>query len=209
MKAFDFIEIFILLTYLSLFIEIIVFPVPSVASSFQLIIRKKSLPDPFLYTRVQNLNFWWKIILLALPSLLSAIAYCVPLILIALSKLSASLIYKTEKIEFIIAAIFLILTGRTISLYSVMNIRRNNRQTGNSFDLKTGNIFSFSRNPILFGLYITFIGMIILFPKWFMILAFAFFIVHMHFRILIEESFLKFKFGEKYSTYSKKTKRYF
>ncbi len=208
MKAFDLIEIFIILTYLSLFIEIIVFPVPSVASSFQLILRKKSLPDPFLYTRVQNLNFWWKIILLALPSLLSAIAYCVPLVLIALSKFSTNLIYKTEKIELIIVAIFLILAGRIVSLYSVMNIRRNNKQKGNSFDLKTGNIFSFSRNPILFGLYISFIGMIILFPKWFMIMAFGYFIVHMHFRIIIEESFLKFKFGEKYTIYSEKTKRY-
>ena len=205
----DVIEILIIVTYVSLLIEIIVFPVPSVASSFQLIIRKKSLPNKFLYNKVQNLNLWQKIILLAFPSLLSVIAYCIPLILIMISKFSDVSFEKTEKTELILIAFLLILTGRIVSLFSVMKIRRYNRQKGKSFDLKTSNIFSISRNPILFGLYISFIGMIILFPKWIMFLAFVYYVVHMHFRILIEESFLKFKFGNKYVNYQNQTKRYF
>lgn len=202
-------EIIVILTYVSVLIEIIVFPVPSVASSFQLILREKSLPSEFLFNKVQKLNLWQKILLLAFPSLLSVIAFCTPLILIVISKFSDVSIDKTEKTELIIIAFLLILTGRIISLYSVMNIRKNNHQKGQSFDLKTSNIFSFSRNPILLGLYISFIGMIILFPKWVMLLAFGYYVVHMHFRILIEESFLKYKFGNKYEKYQYQTKRYF
>ena len=204
----DLTDILIILTYLSFLIEIIVCPVPSVASSFQLIVRNKSLPNEFLYTRIQNLKILQKIVLLAIPSLLGLIAYCVPLILIAVSKFSDDVIYKTDKIELIVTAFLLIFSGRIISLYSVTKIRLNNRQAGKSFDLKTKNIFSVSRNPILFGLYVSFIGMIIIFPYLYMIIAFVYFFAHMHFRILIEESFLKYKFGDKYSDYREKTKRY-
>ena len=205
---FDITEIVIILTYLSILTEILVFPVPSVASSFQLITCKRSLPDEFLYTKLQNLTLWQKIVLLVLPSLLSIVAYCIPLILVILSKFSNILIYKTVKIEFIIIAFLFILTGRVISLFSVLNIRKNNRQAGKSFELKTGKLFSFSRNPILFGMYLSYIGMIFLFPYYYMLIAFGFYVIHMHFRIRIEESFLKYKFGDKYIRYQEKTKRY-
>ncbi len=205
----DLTEILIILTYASMLLEIVVFPVPSVASSFQLILRSKQLPNEMLYTRIQNLNLWQKIIILLLPTCLSIIAYCVPLILIFISKFSSVLIDKTENAKLLIAAYFIIICGRIISLYSVMKIRRNNRQVGKSFELKTGNIFSVSRNPILFGMYVSFIGMIILFPIWFMFIAFGYYFAHMHFRILIEESFLKNKFGERYTQYRQQTKRYF
>jgi len=208
MILLDFTEIFIILTYISVLIEIIVFPVPSVASSYQLLIEKKLLPDDLFYTRIQNLKSLQKIILLALPTLLSVIAYCAPLILIITSNFSNFLVDKTEKTGLIIIAFLLIIMGRIISMYSVINLRRNNRQIGMSFELKTGNIFSISRNPILLGMYISYIGMIILFPNLFMLLAFTYFIIHMHFRILVEESFLEFKFGDKYVNYKKQIKRY-
>lgn len=204
----DFTEIIVIITYLSFLVEIIVFPVPSVASSYQLILKRKSVAHDFLYTKVQNMNLLQKLVLLGIPTLLSIIAYCVPLILIAISKFTEGVVDKTESIEFVILAFILILSGRVISLYSVMKIRRNNRQQGNSFELKTRSIFSVSRNPILFGMYVSFIGMIILFPRFYMIIAFAYYVAHMHFRILIEESFLKYKFGDKYSAYQEKTKRY-
>lgn len=208
MILLDFTEIFIILTYISVLIEIIVFPVPSVASSYQLLIEKKLLPDDLFYTRIQNLKSIQKIILLVLPTLLSVIAYLAPLILIITSNFSNFLVDKTEKTGLIIIAFLLIIMGRIISMYSVINLRRNNRQIGMSFELKTGNIFSISRNPILLGMYISYIGMIILFPNLFMLLAFAYFIIHMHFRILVEESFLEFKFGDKYVNYKKQIKRY-
>jgi protein-S-isoprenylcysteine O-methyltransferase Ste14 len=201
-------EILVILTYISILGEIIVFPVPSMASSYNLILKMKPAPNDSLYTKVQNLNLWQKIISLALPTLLSVTAYCVPLILILISKFTDDLAYKTERLEFIVIAFILIITGRIISLYSVFKIRRNNRQVGNSFELKTQSIFSISRNPILFGMYVTFVGMIILFPRFYMLIAFAYYVVHMHFRILIEESFLKYRFGAKYTDYQEKTKRY-
>ena len=204
----DLTEILVILTYMSMLVEIIVFPIPSVASSYQLILKRKLVPQDFLYTKVQNMNFWQKLAVLALPTLLSIIAYCIPLILVVISKFTNDLVYKTERLEFLVIAFILIITGRIISLYSVIEIRRNNRQVGNNFELKTQSIFSLSRNPILFGMYVSFIGMIILFPHFYMIIAFAFYVAHMHFRILIEESFLKYKFGNKYFDYQKKTKRY-
>src|SRR5665647_726765 len=102
MILLDFTEIFIILTYISVLIEIIVFPVPSVASSYQLLIEKKLLPDDLLYTRIQNLKSIQKIILLALPTLLSVITYCAPLILIITSNFSNILVDKTGKTGLII-----------------------------------------------------------------------------------------------------------
>jgi protein-S-isoprenylcysteine O-methyltransferase Ste14 len=149
-----------------------------------------------------------KILLLFLPTLLSITAYCLPLILVAVSILSPGFVNKTEKTGLVFIAFLLILAGRIISLYSVLQIRKNNRQAGKSFELKTGNIFSFSRNPILLGMYITYMGMIILFPFWFMLAGFAVYAGNMHFRILIEESFLRHKFGNNYINYQEQTKRY-
>lgn len=204
----DLIEILIILTYISLLVEIIVFPVPSVASSYQLILKQKSVPQDIFYSKIQNMNLFQKLFLLGLPTLLCIFAYCVPLILIIMSRFTDFGVDKTESIAFIVIAFLLIITGRIISLYSVIKIRRNNHQQENSFELKTRSIFSVSRNPILFGLYVSFVGMIVLFPHLYMVLAFAYYMGHMHFRILIEESFLKYKFGNKYSDYQKKTKRY-
>ena len=206
--ALDLTQIVIILTYISILLEIIIFPVPSVASSYQLIKQKKSLPEGFFYKRIQNLNLWQKVILLALPTLLSIIAYCAPLILIILSEFSNIPVYKTENAWLKFIAFIFILAGRAISVYSTISIRRNNRQIGKSFELKTGSLFSVSRNPILLGLYVSYVGMIILFPYFFMLIAFGYYILHMHFRILIEESFLRYKFGDKYVNYMGRTKRY-
>ena len=205
----DFIEIFIILTYLSMLIELIIFPVPSVASSYQLIFKKGQISNDFLYTRVLKLKVWQKILVLALPTLISIIAYCTPLILIITSKLSIIIIDKPDNVGLMLIAFFIVLTGRIISIYSTIRIRQNNRQNRYSFELKTGNIFSLTRNPILLGMYLSYIGIMVLLPHYLILLAFVYYFIHMHFRILIEESFLKFKFGDKYVTYQAKTKRYF
>jgi len=206
--VFDIVEIAIILIYLSIIFEISLFPVPSVASIYQLFFDKKYLTNNTLLEKIQKLNVWLKVLILLLPTFMSVLCYCYPFILILLSKSKHAYVTRTDHLWIILTAFVILLLGRIISLYSVFIIRKNNRQQKNSFALKTKAIFSISRNPILIGMYITYAGLLILFPYPLMFAGLAVYLINMHFRILIEESFLKWKFGEEYISYLAHTRSY-
>ncbi|NBC83493.1 MAG: hypothetical protein GVY19_08935 [Bacteroidetes bacterium] len=203
-------EIIILVIYVSILIEIVVFPVPSVASTYQLFFKNNSGTSGGLLQQVQQWPAVIKILLLLIPASFSVFIYCFPLAGIFINSVSEIFVRLpvTDSYLFILTAFLLMTGGRVLSFHAVLKIRHNNTQINNNFSLKTKGIFSHSRNPILLGMYITFIGILFIYPYRIMVLGLIIYIGNMHFRILLEEDFLKNKFGTDFKKYLKNTHRY-
>jgi protein-S-isoprenylcysteine O-methyltransferase Ste14 len=200
--------ILITLVYLSILVELTILHVPSVASTFQLFYYSDTTQDGTLMKRVKNWPVWVKSLALFVPTAISVGLYILPLLFVFYpeSKVWFKVISTGKSLQYVGWSV--IFAGRFLALFSVVQIRKANSQTNSEFSLKTGGWFSFSRNPILIGMYITYIGFIILFPNWVMAIGFIIYFANMHFRILLEEDFLQQKFGNQFTAYLKQTRRY-
>jgi protein-S-isoprenylcysteine O-methyltransferase Ste14 len=74
--------------------------------------------------------------------------------------------------------------------------------------LVTRSIFKWSRNPITFGLFSTFCGMVLIFPFPLMILGWIIFLLSLNYKVNLEEKFLLDRFGSTYITYQRSTPKY-
>jgi protein-S-isoprenylcysteine O-methyltransferase Ste14 len=209
--------IVILAAYIFLAIELIFLHVPSVASVYQLIWSKKSivnyseegLTSGRLY-EVHNWPLFKKILLLAFPTGISIITGILPLIFIfcitvfnyAWADFNNTYLFQN------LAGIILIIIGRVITLYATFKIRADNLQKEDSFQLKTDGVFGLSRNPLLVGMYVMYLGMFVVFPVLLFGIGLLVYFFNMHFRILLEEDFLEFQFGTPFGEYKQKVKRY-
>ncbi len=204
--------IIIILYFLSIILEITLIPVPSVASTYQLLFpieeTKNIITSNSLLYTVQNKNLFIKGIIIVIPYILSLLGYCWPLLLIISHALGWIKPFWNNHIYLIILGVFLLLFGRMITLSSALDIRSNNSQKGDDFDLKTKGIFKLSRNPIALGLHVGILGMNILFPSWIFLGLTIVYVLNIHFKIILEEDFLKQLFKEKYVQYFHQTKRY-
>jgi len=200
--------------YLSLVIELVFFKVPSVASSYNLWSEKVDYNKEMESANIvaSDWPILKKIVFLALPILVICITFILP-ILYASGILSISNKYfwmensAMFNMSWLIPLLIMIL-GRVLTFYSVLRIRKDNKQIGDSFDLKKTSIFNKSRNPIQVGMYLFTFGLILLFPTLLFIIGIIFYIAYMDYKIKIEERFLLEKFGDAYAKYSSETKRY-
>ena len=173
--------------YLSFLLDFLVWPIPSEASTSSLIIRtdySKTTYRVFLY----------------LVFILSLLFYLTPLGLSIIN-----LVNGTE-IDITIIAILgflLSITGRIISIKASKRLR--NQTEG----IASNSLFKYSRNPISLGLHCTILGLMIIFGKWYLWLGLVFYLVNIHFKIKIEESFLQERYGTIYEKYKNSTPRYF
>jgi protein-S-isoprenylcysteine O-methyltransferase Ste14 len=210
--------IVIFLAYCTLFAELIFLHVPSVASVYQLIFSKKSivnfskeqLPHASRLYGVLNWPLTRKLLLLALPTFISIITGLLPLLFLGLIYFGVCNWHQLNNVSFVqnCIGIILILAGRVLTIFSTFLIRKKNRQQMDSFDLKTDGAFAFSRNPLLLGMYIMYAGMFVTFPVFIFGIGLSVYFANMHFRVLLEEDFLQQQFGDSFSKYKKKTKRY-
>ncbi len=199
---------------MSLAIELVFFQVPSVASSYNLWYKKKDYNKEMESANINIFKWSWlkKVFFLGLPILIICLTFALP-ILYTSSILEISDKYYWIKdsgiftIQWLLPFVLMII-GRCLSFYSVLKIRKNNMQSGNSFDLKVASVYSKSRNPIQLGMYLFALGLILLYPTPLFIGGIIFYIFYMDYKIKIEEKFLLEKFGETYAKYSAITKRY-
>ena len=71
-------------------------------------------------------------------------------------------------------------------------------------------IFSVSRNPAFLGFDLLYIGILLMFFNWILLLATTFAALMFHLQIVnVEEDYLLDAFGEEYLNYKKKVCRYF
>ena len=76
-------------------------------------------------------------------------------------------------------------------------------------ELITIGIYQYSRNPVFLGFYLTYVGMLLLFFNWVLLLVTIFTITIFHcYVIRIKEPYLTSVFGDEYLTYRKAVDRY-
>jgi len=198
----------IVIVYLSLLVELTILHVPSVASTFQLFYYSDTTQDGPLMKRVKSWTVWIKSLLLFIPTAISVCLYLLPLLFVFYPDSKLWFGVKPTDLTYQVLGWIVVFSGRFLALFSAIQIRKKNSQINNEFSLKTQGMFSFSRNPILLGMYITYIGWLILFPNWVLWVGFIIYFANMHFRILLEEDFLHQKFGKQFDEYLKQTRRY-
>ena len=111
------------------------------------------------------------------------------------------------------------LAGLALSIWSIVHMKRVGK--GNPFDamghevaprtrhLMTDGPYRFSRNPMLSGTYIYYLGILIALWSGWAVTIFASVTVLMNLQVRSEEARLEADFGEEYLAYKKKTGRFF
>jgi len=114
----------------------------------------------------------------------------------------------------IIKIIGLVLMSAAVALFLLAIITmKNNWRAGYNHEqdtqLVTNGIYKFSRNPAFVGFDLLYIGGALAFPNIINIIISLMGVVLFHIQILGEEKFLTNKFGDTYTTYKAKVRRYF
>ncbi len=191
---------------MTLLLELTVWHIPSVASSVNIFQKENDLKK-YYSSKFQQIFEWpilLKVAIFVIPLILIYIAYFIPIVFV----FSSEQLSHEDGYLIAMIGVALILIGRLISFNYIFTIRKQNRQKDNSFTLHTGGMFGFSRNPGLLGLYISFIGFLCIIQQLFFLALLLVYFAHMHFKVLMEEDFLKNKFHPSYMAYFKKSKRY-
>jgi protein-S-isoprenylcysteine O-methyltransferase Ste14 len=74
--------------------------------------------------------------------------------------------------------------------------------------LVTTGIFAMSRNPIYVGFFLFLLGQFLAFPSWTTVTALAFAAVLFHRQVLREEDFMRQRYGQEYTEYCGRVRRY-
>jgi len=196
------ITVLVVLLFLSLGVELTCFHVPSVANTQ--VFFKSHEETINMYSKYRNIFYWSKnkkIALLLIPHFVNMTVFIIPLYY---------LFSSTPSINFWSVAGFMVaLLGRSFTFYSMIYLRKNNSQNNDDFTLHDKGPFSKMRNPGLTGMLLFFLGLNMIWPSIIMAIALLYYFCYNHFRILIEEDFLKVMYKEKYIQYFKKVNRYF
>lgn len=207
----------ILFAYALVVFELVFLHVPSVASVYQLLWSKKSIinhsNEKLLSGKLFEVLQWpmvKKLLLLAIPTFLSILAGLLPLfyiVAIITNMFSWDDLNNTTLFQNLVG-IVLVIIGRVFTVYATLVIRKENAQVKDSFQLKTNDVFGLSRNPLLVGMYVMYLGMLCIFPNILFAVGLIIYATNMHFRILLEEDFLSFQFGQPFDTYKINVRRY-
>lgn len=118
----------------------------------------------------------------------------------------------------LVIAVLVMLAGLALSVWSIVYMRRVGK--GNPFDamghevaprtrhLMTDGPYRFSRNPMLSGTYLYYIGVLIALWDWRPLLVFFAMAVIMMLQVRSEEKRLEADFGQEYLDYKKRTGRF-
>ncbi len=75
--------------------------------------------------------------------------------------------------------------------------------------LQTNGIYSYSRNPMYFGLMLVYLGLALQFGNWWTLIMLPFLIVVITYLVILpEERYLTRAFGDEYTNYKKKVRRW-
>jgi protein-S-isoprenylcysteine O-methyltransferase Ste14 len=192
------ISVIVLLTYGSLFIELLVFPVPSVASSRQL--------------AAQSRDGAWRRIGHALRGLVVGAFLFLPLFLVFfpdLVRLTIPVVDNPHPLAVFFGLLF-ILAGRILSMGTAISMRRGQKLfRGEEPEvLITSHFFRFSRNPIVVGLLLMYVGLTFLFPHLLLGVGILVIAAHLHSKVRLEETHLEQVHGRAFREYCKRTRRY-
>lgn len=96
------------------------------------------------------------------------------------------------------------------AVYTMRDSWRAGVSQSDKTELITDGIYSISRNPAFLGFDLVYLGIVLMFFNWPLLIISSFAVVMFHLQIVnVEEDFLIVAFGEDYLEYRKKVNRYF
>ena len=96
-----------------------------------------------------------------------------------------------------------------VSVYTMKDSWRAGIPGNDKTEFITTGIYRFSRNPAFLGFDLTYIGILVMFFNWLLLICTGFAMIMLHFQILQEEIFLEKSFGKEYMAYKGYVNRYF
>lgn len=110
------------------------------------------------------------------------------------------------------AGVVIAMAGDIVFIISVLTMKDSWRAGVSETDkteLVTDGIYQISRNPAFLGFDLVYIGILLMFFNWILLIVSAFAILMFHLQIVyVEEVFLEETFGDEYIRYKKKVNRY-
>jgi protein-S-isoprenylcysteine O-methyltransferase Ste14 len=117
--------------------------------------------------------------------------------------------FDSELISWV--GVLLCLTGLILFLLSIISFGSSFRvgiDINNPDKLVTTGVFAISRNPIYVAFWIVLCGQFLVFPNWILLLYLVGATWLFHRQVLLEEAFLEKQYGEEYSEYCARVRRY-
>jgi protein-S-isoprenylcysteine O-methyltransferase Ste14 len=187
--------------YATLLVELTMFPIPSEASTWQLLAGRAGPSAPVLQ-QVHATARSRRVLVLLLPTAIGVLAWLLPLLLIVLPAPRAALsVALPDAVTAVgIAAIVL---GRTLTFVSVLQLRAAKR-TGRL----PGGAFLRSRNPGLVGMYVCYLGLMLGYGLPLLAVVLPLYLGNMHRRVRLEEAQLDLEHGASWRYYAARVPRY-
>ncbi|HEX6813771.1 MAG TPA: methyltransferase domain-containing protein [Planctomycetota bacterium] len=192
----------VLLAYASLLVEITVFPVPSEASTWQLLASTNGAGDSVL-ARARRAPLWRKILQYFAPTALGVLLFLVPLACIVVP--AARDAWSTPGSPALIGlGLVCIVLGRVTTFTATLQLRVQRRAGGGP----PQGLFRWSRNPGLCGMYLFYIGLCLASGVPWLWLGLPLYVGNMHQRVRMEEANLLALHGETWRDYAERVPRY-
>lgn len=195
----------VLAAYASLVVELVLFPIPSEASTWQLL-APAAAPGPDAgapLARAARQPLGTKLLRYLLPTALGVGLFLVPPVCIAVPDARRAL--TTEVPPAVAAAgVAAIVLGRAVTFTSVLQLRAARATRG---ALAHG-LFRWSRNPGLCGMFLFYAGLCLVTGAPLLALGAPLYVLNMHGRVRLEEAHLAASLGERWSAYRTRVARY-
>lgn len=188
--------------YATLLLELTVFPIPSEASTWQLLAPETDSQGTEL-DRAQRRSLAGKLLGYALPTVVGVVAYLLPLAVILVPAWRATLCWATHPSAMLLG-MAAIVVGRVLTFGSVLQLRATRRHGGGP----PGGLFRWSRNPGLVGMYLGYVGLMVGYSMPLLALVLPLYLWNMHRRVCLEESQLQHTLGATWANYATCVPRY-
>lgn len=197
-------EIVVLAAYASLVVELTVFPIPSEASTWQLLAADAPADGPpadrLQQARARSL--WHKLLTLFLPTATGVVLWLLPLACILVPGVAAA-VWCAQVPWLQAPGLALVVLGRAVTFTSVLQLRAQRRRGA-----APGWLFRRSRNPGLVGMYVCYLGLCCLFGSPLLWLGLPLYLLNMHGRVRMEEAHLSARLGVAWQDYAARVPRY-
>ena len=109
-----------------------------------------------------------------------------------------------------VLGVYISIVANAILFFAVLSIGRGwDNKKGNNKGLVTGKIYAFSRNPVVLSFDLLYLGMLLMYFNFVLLVFTIAAMITLHIRVLTEEKHLENLFGDEYLEYKKTTARYF
>lgn len=199
----DLTDVVALVAYGSLILELTVFPIPSEASTLDLLTHCREDPATSgALAQARNRSLANKVLLFLLPTAIGVVLFLLPLLAVLWPPLR-QVFFPMTLDALGNAGLVLIVAGRLLTFSSVLQLRSAKRRAS----IPAG-LFACSRNPGLVGMFVFYLGLCLAFGGPWLWLGIPLYFGNMHHRVRLEEAQLTATHGDRWRHYQQRVARY-